>query len=715
MTGNEDSGGHYRPWVLDATDEDGRERIERLQRMAARGEIKMLDRVDDLRGELRKLVTLDARWRDAPSTRWVYFPWRATAVHLLAPPHFNLLRCDRNRNKLTTEEQERLQAQTVTVIGLSVGHQIAFCLAMEGLCGRIKLADFDTIELSNLNRVPATVLDIGVNKAVVVARRIAEIDPYLPVEVEARGATADTVGSLLEGTDILVEVCDSLDVKVRLRELARRLRIPVLMETSDRGLLDVERFDLEPHRPMLHGLMEVSADELGGLTSEEKVAKILRFLEASQLSTTFAASLVEVGRTITTWPQLGGDVTLGAATISAAVRRLGRGQRLPSGRLRIDLVARLDDLREPSTLQSAAFMGPPPNLSIPVGLDLPQRLAAAGNLAPSGGNCQPWRFAWVDQRMELRVDPNRITNRLDVGWRGAYLALGAAAENMRVVAAADGRSMAVETLNEAGELVVRVVSTRDNDGVDFLARLAPSVTARCTNRRKAFRMPLRPEHVDALEEAASVDAPCSWLRNPVDIHRYAVLLGEADRARYLTPSLHDDLIAELRFPEQGSEPPEDGIDLATLELEADDMAKLEIIRRGDVMAQLRSWGVGRALTEATVELVDTSAAICAVTVNGRSDTDFVRGGQALQRLWLTATSLGIAVQPVAPAWVYARNEPDLGGIFAPEFVPPIQRWDEEMADLLELGSRSLVLVLRLGYAPPPTARSGRRPPPLRFN
>jgi len=715
MTENEGSGSQYRPWVLDEADEDGRERIEGLRRMAARGEIRMLDHVDELRADLSKLVTSDARLGVPPSTRWVYFPWRATAVHLLAPPHFHLLRFDRNRNKLTPGDQERLLAQTVTVIGLSVGHAIAFCLAMEGLCGRLKLADFDALELSNLNRVPATVLDIGLNKAVIVARRIAEIDPYLPVEVESRGATADTIGSLLDGTDVLVEVCDSLDVKVRLREFARRLRIPVLMETSDRGLLDVERFDLEPDRPMLHGLMEVSTDELGSLTSQEKVAKILGFLEASQLSTTLAASMVEVGRTVTTWPQLGGDVTLGAATIAAAIRRLGRGERLPSGRLRVDLDDRLDDLTEPSTEHSAAFTGPPPNLSIPLDLDWPQRLAAAGNLAPSGGNCQPWRFACVDERMELRVDPNRITNRVDVGWRGAYLALGAAAENMRVVAAADGRSMAVEALTHDGELVVRVISTSDNDGLDFLARLAPSVTARCTNRRKASGEPLLPEHVDALDEAAGVDAPCTWLQNPVDIHRYAVLVGEADRVRYLTPSLRADLIAELRFPEEGSKAPEDGVDLAAFELEPDDMAKLQIIRRGDVMAQLRSWGGGRALTEATVELIDTSAAICAVTVNGRNDTDFVRGGQALQRVWLTATSLGIAVQPVAPVWVYARNEPDLGGIFAAEFVPSIKQWDDEMADLLELGSRSLVLVLRLGYAPPPTARSGRRPPPLRFN
>jgi tRNA A37 threonylcarbamoyladenosine dehydratase len=60
---------------------------------------------------------------------------------------------------------------------LSVGHAIAYTLAAQGLCGELRLTDFDDLELSNLNRVPATVFDLGVNEAVVCARRIAELDP----------------------------------------------------------------------------------------------------------------------------------------------------------------------------------------------------------------------------------------------------------------------------------------------------------------------------------------------------------------------------------------------------------------------------------------------------------------------------------------------------------------------------------------------------------
>ena len=138
----------------------------------------------------------------------------------------------------------------IGVAGLSVGHVIAYTLAAQGMCGDLRLADFDRIELSNLNRVPATVLDLGLNKAEVAARRIAELDPYLQVQVLDMGLTLDTVDEFLDGLDIVVEECDSLHIKAIVRQRARARRIPVLMATSDRGLVDVERFDLEPKRPI---------------------------------------------------------------------------------------------------------------------------------------------------------------------------------------------------------------------------------------------------------------------------------------------------------------------------------------------------------------------------------------------------------------------------------------------------------------------------------
>ena len=79
------------------------------------------------------------------------------------------------------------------------------------------------------------------------------------------------------------------------------------------------RFDIEPDRELFHGLLpDVSTDSLAGLSTREKVPYVLQILEPDQVSTRAAASLAEVGKTLTTWPQLAGDVTLGAATTAAA-------------------------------------------------------------------------------------------------------------------------------------------------------------------------------------------------------------------------------------------------------------------------------------------------------------------------------------------------------------------------------------------------------------
>ncbi|CCQ18468.1 UBA/THIF-type NAD/FAD binding protein [Rhodococcus sp. AW25M09] len=294
--------------------------------------------LDQLASLRRLLPAMTGKTEELP--RWVHYPWRRTLVRVLGPRSFDRLRLDRNRNKITSAEQARFRGLRVGVVGLSVGHAVAHTLALEGLCGELRLADFDELDLSNLNRVPSSVFDLGLNKAVVAARRIAELDPYLNVQVFADGVTAETLDGFLDGLDLVVEECDSIDTKLLVRHHARARGIPVVMETSDGGVLDVERFDLEPDRPVFHGLLgEMKTADVSDLTVEQKSTIAATLLEPTKLTPRMIASVPEIGRTISTWPQLGGDVALGGAAVTAAVRAFGRGEPLPSGRRRIDLDA----------------------------------------------------------------------------------------------------------------------------------------------------------------------------------------------------------------------------------------------------------------------------------------------------------------------------------------------------------------------------------------
>lgn len=101
----------------------------------------------------------------------------------------------------------------------------------------------------------------------------------------------------------MIDECDDLAMKILLRQHARELRIAVLMETSDKGLVDIERFDLEPERPIFHGLIEdLDPKCLRGLSTEDKVPYVVKIIGEKTVSNRIIASMVEVGQSIKTWP-----------------------------------------------------------------------------------------------------------------------------------------------------------------------------------------------------------------------------------------------------------------------------------------------------------------------------------------------------------------------------------------------------------------------------
>ncbi|MGV3637007.1 MAG: ThiF family adenylyltransferase, partial [Flavobacteriales bacterium] len=249
---------------------------------------------------------------------WVHYPWNGRLVHLLDEAEFALVRTDRNRNKITREEQRLLADKRVGVIGLSVGQSVSLTLALERSFGEFRLADFDTLELNNLNRIRSGVHEMGNLKVVNTAREIAELDPFLKVTIFPEGLTLANMDRFFTegGTlDLLIEECDSVDIKILARQKARALRIPVVMDMSDRGCMDVERFDLEPERPLMHGWIDHLDLEAAGrpMTNEEKIPYMLPIVGTETLSTRMKASMIEMGETISTWPQLASSVTLGGA------------------------------------------------------------------------------------------------------------------------------------------------------------------------------------------------------------------------------------------------------------------------------------------------------------------------------------------------------------------------------------------------------------------
>ncbi|ABK71634.1 Rv1355c family protein [Mycolicibacterium smegmatis] len=689
--------------IIDPDTDAGRDALAQLR---ADARITVIDDCRQQQEALRSLVPAVEPDLLAEPTTWAYYPWRRCVVHLVGPRAFHRLRLDRNRNLISADEQQRLSDLRIGVIGLSVGHAIAHNLAVEGLCGELRLTDFDEIELPNLNRVPGTVFDLGVNKAVVAARRIAEIDPYLRVRVDLGGAQPESLGEFLDGLDVVVEECDSLDAKVLVREAARARKLPVLMATSDRGLLDVERFDLDPGRPILHGLVgDIDAARLAGLSSKDKVPHVLRILDAPQLSARMAASLVEVGKTLTTWPQLASEVVLGATVVADAVRRIGLGEPLASGRVRIDIGSTLDGIDDPlDTPPRPAPVLHEQSQAAPA--DVPGIIAHATSRAPSGGNVQPWDIKVDRDRVSLRL-LTQYTSAMDVGYRGSAVALGAAAFNARVAAAAHGLRTRVEWSrgDEGTPLFATLPLTPGSDPES--AALYEPMLQRETNRLRGDAEPIPADVLQALHTAAQREgARLTVLSDRSEMDSAARILAETDRIRYLTPTLHRQMISELRWP--GDPDPDTGIDITTLGLDETDIVVLDILRRPEVMDKLADWGSGSALGDDTYERVTSSSALAVVSIRGRRLTDYAQAGSAVEAVWVAAQQHGVSVQPVSPVFLYAHNDGELQELSAGHAMRlrDLQYAFRQVTTTDR--DESQALVLRFFFAPRPSIRSRRR-------
>jgi len=230
---------------------------------------------------------------------WVWYPWSGRMAHVLPREEFRLVRTDRNRQKIQRPDQRRRLAHRIGVIGLSAGNSAAVTLALEGIAGAYRLADFDDVGLSNRNRLRAGVHELGVNKAVICARQMYEIDPYLEIEIYPTGLTEDNMAAFFDGDDapidVLVEECDTPYVKVAAREQARTRGIPVVMGCNDRRMLDVERFDLEPNRPLLHGSIgNIESGRLRNPSNQAKAELMLEMIDAHRVSPELAAAFPEI-------------------------------------------------------------------------------------------------------------------------------------------------------------------------------------------------------------------------------------------------------------------------------------------------------------------------------------------------------------------------------------------------------------------------------------
>lgn len=274
-------------------------------------------------------------------TRYVLINWRNTVVRMPDAELFYRLKTARNRFLLTGSEQERWHDATVAVAGLSVGSSALASCALTGARG-FHIADSDRLSPTNLNRMSASICDVGLSKIDIAERRILEGDPYSSVTRFEHGYATDVADEFLgvatgKPVSVIIEEIDDVAMKIDMRRRARAARIPVVSVTDigENVMLDIERYDLDPEYPIFHGRGEkFSPADAADPTQRLDMAMAI---VGDNLTSRMAFSAGQVGRSLASWPQLGSTAAMSGGLAAAAARNIVCGRPVVSGRYVLDI------------------------------------------------------------------------------------------------------------------------------------------------------------------------------------------------------------------------------------------------------------------------------------------------------------------------------------------------------------------------------------------
>ncbi len=254
---------------------------------------------------------------------WHTLPYKGQEFSVHTPgkdDYFHLL-TSRNKYIYTETELQTIQKAKVCILGQSIGGNVAHVLAHSGY-GHLCLADYDTLDPTNLNRILfANALDVGRPKLNVIAEEAKMVNPFMKIEVFEEGVSEDNLSDFIKDADVILELVDDFKMKIRVRELARKSGIPVFMTTNVGRwrIIDIERYDLDSKLPLFNGLVEeqVFDDILADKLSPEDINRYARELVgAKNIDPRALDSLPKIGikHGIAGRPQIASTVTSNAGS-----------------------------------------------------------------------------------------------------------------------------------------------------------------------------------------------------------------------------------------------------------------------------------------------------------------------------------------------------------------------------------------------------------------
>jgi len=331
-------------------------------------------------------------------------------------------------------------------------------------------------------------------------------------------------------------------------------------------------------------------------------------------------------------------------------------------------------------------------------------IARSGVLAPSADNQHVFGIEFAEAAIRLwptrEFASNTERHRRALG----LISLGAVVENMRLRAGEIGVLAHISWFPASSPGAIAQLDLQPSQAVP-VEGLAVAIPARHTNRRM-YRGPGLSDKETALLDTAvapTVGVQLIWLHG--EARRHALrLIWRAESERFLRKRLHEELFSSIRFDLSWHETADQALPPGALEIEAPMRPLFKALRHWALMQPLTWVGVHRLIGLRAGWLPCWQApALGLLATSLPTEQGAIAVGTAFERLWLRATLLELALQPMAASAVLPlQSAADQGA-------------SDELRSVLASGWQTIapgvtpLMVFRMGRASRPAVTSGRRP------
>lgn len=343
-----------------------------------------------------------------------------------------------------------------------------------------------------------------------------------------------------------------------------------------------------------------------------------------------------------------------------------------------------------------------------------RQILKLGICAPSGENCQPWRFQIDREKINIFNLPERDKSLYSWGQRSSYVAHGALIENIAIAAKEFGYEPAVTLFPDSSNdnFIATILLKKGSPAKD---PLFSEITKRCTNRKAYADKPLSEEQAQALLASVSTfqDVGVDMVTEVEKIKSLAQATSQNEKIIFENHSLHDFFFNHINWTKEEDAKKSVGFYIETLELPPPAKGAFKLIKYWPILSLLNKIGFSKVVAKDNAKIHGKASAHALFSILNDRKENFIAAGRALERFWLTAGKLGLAIQPMTGIF-YLNLQIKNGNAssFSPLQKQTLESTFKTITQFYPSAKPVTAMYLRLGFSDAPSANASRLGPEI---